>query len=135
MVRNLVKNTDDARHPYITPLNADSHSDLPPAILVTNGLDPLRDVGHACAQKLAAAGVADKFAGELDLHNAMMLRANRRLPRTLPSVPYGERRIRTLCLPRRRTHRSGDHVLSSRGHSDLAVDAGSFRGFGAGACS
>jgi len=56
MVRNLVKNTDDVRHPYITPLNADSHAGLPPAILVTNGFDPLRDVGHVYAQKLAAAG-------------------------------------------------------------------------------
>jgi acetyl esterase len=55
MVRNLVKNTDDVRHPYITHLNADSHAGLPPAILVTNGFDPLRDVGHAYAQKLAAA--------------------------------------------------------------------------------
>jgi acetyl esterase/lipase len=56
MVRNLVKNTDDVRHPYLTPLNAQSHVGLPPAILVTNGFDPLRDVGHAYAQKLAAAG-------------------------------------------------------------------------------
>jgi acetyl esterase/lipase len=55
MVRNLVKNSDDVRHPYITPLNADSHADLPPTILVTNGFDPLRDVGHAYAQKLADA--------------------------------------------------------------------------------
>ncbi|NEB93959.1 alpha/beta hydrolase [Streptomyces bauhiniae] len=56
MVRNLVKNTDDVRQPYVTPLNAESHADLPPAILVTNGFDPLRDVGHAYARKLAAAG-------------------------------------------------------------------------------
>ena len=56
MVRNLVKNTDDVRHPYLTPLNAGSHAGLPPAILVTNGFDPLRDVGHAYARKLAAAG-------------------------------------------------------------------------------
>jgi acetyl esterase/lipase len=56
MVRNLVKNTDDVRHPYITPLNAESHADLPPTILVTNGYDPLRDVGHAYARKLADAG-------------------------------------------------------------------------------
>src|SRR5580698_1812579 len=56
MVRNYIKNTDDGRHPYITPLNAPSHADLPPAILVTNGFDPLRDVGHAYAGKLAAAG-------------------------------------------------------------------------------
>jgi acetyl esterase len=56
MVRNLVTNTDDVRHPYLTPLNAGSHAGLPPAILVTNGFDPLRDVGHANARKLAAAG-------------------------------------------------------------------------------
>ena len=55
-VRNLVKDTGDVRHPYITPLHADSHADLPLAILVPNSFDPLRDVGHACAQKLAAAG-------------------------------------------------------------------------------
>jgi acetyl esterase len=56
MVRNLLKNSDDGRHPYITPLNAESHADLPPTILVTNGFDPLRDVGHAYARKLAADG-------------------------------------------------------------------------------
>ena len=27
--------------------NAESHAGQPPAILVTNGFDPLRDVGHA----------------------------------------------------------------------------------------
>jgi acetyl esterase len=56
MVRNLLKNSDDGRHPYVTPLNAESHADLPPTILVTNGFDPLRDVGHAYARKLAAEG-------------------------------------------------------------------------------
>ncbi|GGY98749.1 alpha/beta hydrolase [Streptomyces poonensis] len=56
MIRNLVRNTDDVRQPYITPLNAASHAGLPPTILVTNGFDPLRDVGHAYARALAAAG-------------------------------------------------------------------------------
>jgi acetyl esterase/lipase len=56
MVRNLLKNVDDSRDPYITPMNAASHADLPPAILVTNDFDPLRDVGHAYARKLAADG-------------------------------------------------------------------------------
>jgi acetyl esterase/lipase len=37
-------------------MNASSHADLPDTILVTNGFDPLRDVGHAYARKLAAAG-------------------------------------------------------------------------------
>ena len=44
MVRNYIKNSDDGRHPYITPLNAESHANLLPAILVTNGFDPLRDL-------------------------------------------------------------------------------------------
>ncbi|HEV7709431.1 MAG TPA: alpha/beta hydrolase [Asanoa sp.] len=56
MVRNYLKNTDDVRHPYVTPMNAASHADLPPAILVTNGFDPLRDVGHEYALRLADAG-------------------------------------------------------------------------------
>ena len=67
MVRNLVSNDDDVRHPYITPLNAESHADLAPAILVTNGFDPLRDVGHAYAQKLAAAGNALTYVHHPDL--------------------------------------------------------------------
>jgi acetyl esterase/lipase len=67
MVRNLLKNSDDGRHPYITPLNAESHSDLPPTILVTNGYDPLRDVGHAYARKLAAAGNDISYVHNPDL--------------------------------------------------------------------
>jgi acetyl esterase/lipase len=40
----------------LTPLNAGSRAGPPPAILVTNGFDPLRDVGNGYAQKLAAPG-------------------------------------------------------------------------------
>lgn len=54
--RNLLPNDADMRQPYVTPMNAESLADLPPTILVTNGFDPLRDVGHAYAQKLAKAG-------------------------------------------------------------------------------
>jgi acetyl esterase len=46
----------DYSQPYITPLNAPSHAGLPKAILVTCGFDMLRDVAHAYALKLAAAG-------------------------------------------------------------------------------
>jgi len=46
----------DYSQPYITPLNAPSHADLPKALLVTCGFDMLRDVAHAYARKLAAAG-------------------------------------------------------------------------------
>ena len=56
MVPDLVKNTEDVRHPCITPLKAHTHADLPPAMLVANGFDPLRDAGHAYAKTLAGAG-------------------------------------------------------------------------------
>lgn len=52
----LVPQGVDYSQPYITPLNAPSHANLPRAILVTCGFDMLRDVGHAYAQKLAADG-------------------------------------------------------------------------------
>jgi acetyl esterase/lipase len=67
MVRNLLKNSDDGRHPYVTPLNAESHADLPPTILVTNGYDPLRDVGHEYARRLAAAGNDISYVHNPDL--------------------------------------------------------------------
>ncbi len=55
-VWSLLPQGTDYAQPYITPLNAPSHADLPKAILVTCGFDMLRDVGHAYAQKLAKDG-------------------------------------------------------------------------------
>jgi acetyl esterase len=55
-VWSLVPQGVDYSQPYITPMNAPSHTGLPKAVLVTCGFDMLRDVGHAYAQKLAAAG-------------------------------------------------------------------------------
>src|SRR6202046_123852 len=46
----------DYSQPYITPLNAPSHANLPKTLLVTCGFDMLRDVAHAYGLKLAAAG-------------------------------------------------------------------------------
>ncbi len=55
-VWSLLPQGTDYSQPYVTPLNAPSHADLPKAILVTTGFDMLRDVGHAYAQKLAKDG-------------------------------------------------------------------------------
>ena len=46
-----------ATDPLVSPLWAASHADLPPALVQTADLDPLRDEGRLYADKLAAAGV------------------------------------------------------------------------------
>jgi acetyl esterase len=64
---NYLPHDQDARQQLVSPLNATTHEDLPPALLVTNGFDPLRDVGHAYARKLAAADNALTYVHHPDL--------------------------------------------------------------------
>lgn len=47
----------DRAHPYASPLHADSHAGLPPAVLVLAGHDPLHDEGRDYAEALRRAGV------------------------------------------------------------------------------
>ncbi|MBI5311138.1 MAG: alpha/beta hydrolase [Actinobacteria bacterium] len=50
----------DPRDPRLSPLLADDLEDLPPALVVTAGYDPLRDEGDLFAEALAEDGVAVK---------------------------------------------------------------------------
>jgi acetyl esterase len=62
--------------PRASPLLAESVAGQPPALIVTCGLDPLRDQGRAYAAKLVSAGVPVRFR-ELPgvIHGAFNLRA------------------------------------------------------------
>jgi acetyl esterase/lipase len=77
--------------PRVSPLFADSLAGLPSALVVTGGLDPLRDEGKAYAEALAAAGVAvdyECFEGMLHGFWGMggMLAESRRLHQRLATA-------------------------------------------------
>ncbi len=57
MVDAYVPDREQRHHAYVSPLLAEDHSDLPPALVVTAHFDPLRDEGRAYAETLTRAGV------------------------------------------------------------------------------
>lgn len=57
VARTYLPSPRDATHPYASPLRAASHSDLPPAVIMTAEFDPLRRSGDAYGAALRRSGV------------------------------------------------------------------------------
>jgi acetyl esterase len=56
--RHYLAREEQGREPTASPLRAKSLADLPPALVITAGCDPLRDEGEAYAQRLREVGTA-----------------------------------------------------------------------------
>src|SRR5262245_13604189 len=54
---HYLKAAAEAYEPSASPLRSDDLAGLAPALVYTAGFDPLRDEGHAYAERLSAAGV------------------------------------------------------------------------------
>jgi len=71
--RNYLPNERDWSDWRASPLLAKSHADLPPALVITAGYDPLLDEGRTYAEKLRAEGVAVEYRDYADMVHGFLL--------------------------------------------------------------
>jgi acetyl esterase len=71
--RAYLPDEDDWLDWRASPLLAKSHADLPPALVITAGYDPLLDEGRAYAERLQAAGVAVDYREYTDMVHGFIL--------------------------------------------------------------
>jgi acetyl esterase len=97
-----VPNAAERKNPLVTPLNAtlDQLKDLPPALVITDENDVVRDEGEAYAHKLMNAGVevtATRYLGTV--HDFMMLNALADTPAAKAAVAQANEKLHAALYP------------------------------------
>jgi acetyl esterase len=97
-----VPNVAERKNPLVTPLNAtlDQLKDLPPALVITDENDVLRDEGEAYAHKLMNAGVevtATRYLGTV--HDFLMLNALADTPAAKAAVAQANEKLHAALYP------------------------------------
>jgi len=92
----------ERKNPLVTPLNAtlDQLKDLPPALVITDENDVLRDEGEAYARKLMNAGVdvtATRYLGTV--HDFVMLNALAVTPAAKAAVAQANEKLHAALYP------------------------------------
>ena len=97
-----VPNVAERKNPLVTPLNAtlDQLKDLPPALVITDENDVLRDEGEAYARKLMNAGVdvtATRYLATV--HDFVMLNALGATPAAKAAVAQANEKLHSALYP------------------------------------
>ena len=61
-IKHYIRDEADRTNAYVAVLSAESHKNLPPALIITAQYDPLRAEGFAYAEALQKAGVATTYS-------------------------------------------------------------------------
>jgi acetyl esterase len=82
-----LRSETDGRHPYASPLRAESLHGVPPSLVVTCGFDPLRDDGRALVDRLRAADVPTRHLAYDDMiHGFLTMLADPEIDRARDAI-------------------------------------------------
>lgn len=82
-----LRSESDGRHPFASPLRADTLGGSPPSLVLTCGFDPLRDEGQALVDRLKAADVPTRHLHYDDtIHGFLTLLSDPELDRAREAI-------------------------------------------------